>query len=352
MHEGDAPRDEVPGLRQSARYLAELLRMLRPAWGSLARGALLGPVITLLLLIPPFLTRLLFDHVGTPADLDLLRVLVLSILAASVAAALAETLLGFYSTYLNIKLEHSAALYLFNHLQHLPDRFFARRQVGELTSRFEDAKAGMTLVPALLRLVFSQCAFLIIVPFTLATLHWELALAALVSLPFVVAVPLGLGRALGGAWQEVMGVHGALGALQVETLRQSRTTKVLALEPFVYQRAAGLMRSVLRAHLRAHGMEGLLRLAERTVDAAQTALFTWLGWRLILQGKLTVGGFVAFVAYAAYLRGPIIEVIGFLSGLRQRGVNLQRFFEYLDETPEQDPTLSLRPPGPPGGGPW
>ena len=107
----------------------------------------------------------------------------------------------------------------------------------------------MALVLGLLRLVFSQLTFLLVIPFTLASLHWELALAALATLPFVVAVPLVMGRAMGHAWQEVMGVHGALGALQVETLRQSRTTKVLALEPFIYQRAAGLMQSVLRAHL-------------------------------------------------------------------------------------------------------
>ncbi|MCY1040865.1 peptidase domain-containing ABC transporter [Corallococcus sp. bb12-1] len=347
MEQTGAMQEEgPPGLRQSARYLAALLRLLRPAWGALARGALLGPVITLLLLVPPFLTRLLFDHVSSLKDLELLHVLVVSILAASVAAALAEALLGFYSSYLNIKLESSAALYLFNHLQHLPDRFFSRRQVGELTSRFEDAKAGMSLVLGLLRLVFSQFSFLIIIPFTLASLHWELALAALATLPFVVAVPLVMGRAMGHAWQEVMGVHGSLNALQVETLRQSRTTKVLALEPFIYQRAAGLMRSVLQAHLQAHGVEGRLRLFERTVEAAQTALFTWLGWRLILQGQLTLGGFVAFVAYAAYLRGPVIEVISFVTSLQQRGVHLQRFFEYLNETPEQDPNRSLQLPAP------
>ncbi|NBD07969.1 peptidase domain-containing ABC transporter [Corallococcus silvisoli] len=339
-------QEAPPSLRQSARYLAALLRLLRPAWGSLARGALLGPVITLLCLVPPFLTRLLFDHVSSPRDLDLLHVLVVSILAASVAAALAEALLGYYSAYLTLKLESSAALYLFNHLQHLPDRFFSRRQVGELTSRFEDAKAGMSLVLGFLRLAFSQATFLVVIPFTLASLHWELALAALASLPFVVAVPLVMGRAMGHAWQEVMSVHGSLSALQVETLRQSRTTKVLALEPFIYRRAAGLMRSVLRAHLRAHGVERMLRLFERTVEAAQTALFTWLGWRLILQGKLTLGGFVAFIAYAAYLRGPVIEIIAFITSVHQRGIHLRRFFEYLQETPEQDPTRALVLPAP------
>lgn len=346
MEPGGAMQEAPPSLRQSARYLAALLRLLRPAWGSLARGALLGPVITLLCLIPPFLTRLLFDHVSSPRDLDLLHVLVVSILAASVAAALAEALLGYYSAYLTLKLESSAALYLFNHLQHLPDRFFSRRQVGELTSRFEDAKAGMSLVLGFLRLAFSQVTFLVVIPFTLASLHWELALAALASLPFVVAVPLVMGRAMGHAWQEVMSVHGSLSALQVETLRQSRTTKVLALEPFIYRRAAGLMRAVLRAHLRAHGVERMLRLFERTVEAAQTALFTWLGWRLILQGKLTLGGFVAFIAYAAYLRGPVIEIIAFITSVHQRGIHLLRFFEYLQETPEQDPARALVLPAP------
>jgi ABC-type bacteriocin/lantibiotic exporter with double-glycine peptidase domain len=312
----------------------------------LARGALLGPVITLLCLVPPFLTRLLFDHVSTPRDVGLLEVLVVGILAASVASILAEALLGYYSAYLNIKLESSASLYLFNHVQHLPDRFFSRQQVGEITSRFEDAKAGVALVVGLVRLVFSQGAYLLIIPFTLVSLHWKLALAALATLPLVVLVPLVMGRAMGRAWLDVVGAYSALNALQVEALRQSRTNKVLSLEPLMYQRASGHMQWVLRAHMRAHGVEGLLRLFERGIEAAQLALFTWLGWRLILGGELSLGGYMAFVAYAAYLRGPVVEAISFVTGVQQRGIHLQRFFEYLDEPPEQDPALSRRPPAP------
>ncbi|WP_235217092.1 peptidase domain-containing ABC transporter [Archangium violaceum] len=339
-------REAPPGLRRSARYLAALVRLLRPAWGLLARGAMLGPVITLLSLVPPYLTRLLFDHVTATRDVGLLEVLVAGIFAASMAAVLAESLLNYTSAYLNIKLESSAVLYLFNHVQHLPDRFFSQRQTGEITSRFEDARAGLSLVVGLVRLVFSQGTYVLIIPFTLASLHWKLALAAIATLPLAVVVPLVLGRRMGGAWQEVVGAYTSLNALQLEALRQTRTSKVLTLEPLMYERTAGQMRAVLRAHLRAHGADGLLRLCERAVEAAQIALFTWLGWRLILAGELSLGGYMAFVAYAAYLRGPVLEIISFVTQVQQRGVHLQRFFEYLNETPEQDPSSALRPPGP------
>jgi ABC-type bacteriocin/lantibiotic exporter with double-glycine peptidase domain len=347
METDGAMREAAPGLGQSARYLAALLRLLRPAWGLLARGAMLGPVITLLSLVPPYLTKLLFDHVDTTRDVGLLEVLVAGIFAAAMAAVLADSLLSYTSAYLNIKLENSAVLYLFNHVQHLPDRFFSQRQVGEITSRFDDARAGLSLVVGLVRLVFSQGAYVLIIPFTLASLHWKLALAALATLPLVVVMPLLLGRKMGGAWQEVVGAYSSLNALQLEVLRQTRTSKVLTLEPLMYQRAAGQMRAVLRAHLRAHGVDGLLRLFERGVEAAQVALFTWLGWRLILAGEISLGGYMAFVAYAAYLRGPVLEVISFVTQVQQRGVHLQRFFEYLDERPEQDPAGALRPPAPP-----
>ncbi|QRK07404.1 peptidase domain-containing ABC transporter [Archangium violaceum] len=339
-------QESSPGLGQSARYLAALVRLLRPAWGALARGAMLGPVITLLSLVPPYLTKLLFDHVAATRDVGLLEVLVAGIFAAALASVFAETLLGYYSSYLNIKLESSAVLYLFNHVQHLPDRFFTQRQVGEITSRFDDAKAGLALVVGLVRLVFSQGAYLLIIPFTLASLHWKLAMAALATLPLVVLVPLVIGRAMGRAWQDVVGAYTSINALQMEVLRQSRTSKVLALEPLMYQRAAEQMRSLLRAHLRAHGVDGLLRLFERAVEAAQTALFTWLGWRLILAGEMSLGGYMAFVAYAAYLRGPVIEVVSFVTSMQRSGIHLRRFFEYLEEPPEQEPSKALGPPAP------
>ncbi|WP_434380349.1 peptidase domain-containing ABC transporter [Melittangium boletus] len=339
---------KTPGLRQSLGDLLAFVRVLRPAWGAMTRGAALGPVITLLSLIPPYLTKLVFDHVAPSRDVDLLQVLVAGIFAAALASVLAESLLGFYSSYLNIKLEGSLTLHLFNHVQHLPDRFFSQRQVGEIASRFDDTRAGLGLVVGLVRLVFSQGAYVLIIPLTLATLHWKLALAALALLPLTVLVPLVIGRAMGEAWQDVVGAHTSLNALQLEALRQSRTSKVLGLEPLMYQRVAERTQAVLRTNLRAHGVDGLLRLVERTVDAAQLALFTWLGWRLILGGELTLGDYMAFIAYAAYLRGPVIEIISFVTSVQQRGVHLQRFFGYMDEAPEQDPERALRPRGPVG----
>ncbi|HEX2572076.1 MAG TPA: ABC transporter ATP-binding protein, partial [Polyangia bacterium] len=329
--------------RKAARQLAQLLCLLRPYWGALAKGALLGPVIGLASVAAPYLTKLLFDEVAVSHDLGLMEVLVCGIFAASIASVLTEALLGYYSTYLHIKIENSGILHLFNHLQHLPDAFFYRRRIGDILSRFEDVKAGLGVVHGLLRLVFGQGVYALFVPPLLVALQWKLALAAVVTIPLTALIPLTSGRILGRTWHETVGAYAALESMQVETLRQIRTHKSLALERFTFARALSQGQAILRAQLRAQALEHLLRVADRAIDAATTALLAWLGWRLIVADQMSLGDYVAFVAYVGYLRGPFIDLVGFLFSLQQRAVHLERVFECLDHTPEQDPASALRP---------
>ncbi|AKT39917.1 peptidase domain-containing ABC transporter [Chondromyces crocatus] len=324
------------------RQLAALILLLRPYWWSLIKGALLGPAIGLTSMAAPYLTKLLFDDVAVSHDVGLMKVLVAGIFAASLAALLAESLLGYYSSYLHIKIENTAVLHLFNHLQHLPDAFFYRRQSGDILSRFQDMKSGLAIVASLLRLLFGQGIYVLLVPPFLIALQWKLALVAVVTVPLTALIPLTSGRILGGVWEETVRAYADFESLQVETLRQIRTHKTLALERFAFVRARAQVDTILAAHLRTQTTETGLRVVERVLDATGMALFTWLGWRLILAGEMSLGDYVAFVAYVGYLRGPFIDAVGFLFSLQQRAVNLHRVFEHLDHPPEQDPAGAMQ----------
>src|SRR5687768_5004541 len=78
------PLVEPPPVREALSQYRRLLVLLRPYWGSLVRSALLGLVIGLVAMAPPYLSKLLIDEVYTSRDGMLMEVLVVSLLVLGV----------------------------------------------------------------------------------------------------------------------------------------------------------------------------------------------------------------------------------------------------------------------------
>jgi ABC-type bacteriocin/lantibiotic exporter with double-glycine peptidase domain len=342
----DPQETAPPSLRRLGGRLLELARLLRPQAPGLLKVGLLGPLVGLLALVPPYLNKLLFDEVARRPDLGLLELLVLAGVAVAVAALVAESLVGYASAYLHAKLEASLVLYTFNHLQHLPASFFRQRRTGELLSRLGELKGALGLVSGALSLVLGRGISLVTVPLALAWLSTPLALLALVLAPLPALLPLATGGPVRRAWLALARAHAEVEAQQVEALQQLPTRRALGLERATFAEAAERWQLVLHHQRNAEGLAQLARSAERLFDALQLGLFAWLGWHRIAAGTLSLGEYVAFLSYLSFLRAPFSEAVAFLASVQRSGVQLERAFEILDQTPEQPPERAYQAPGP------
>ena len=192
-------------ISHAAHNFKKLFWLLKPHHGNIIKGILVGPIIGLLSMLPPYFSKLLFDNVSVNYDTSLMLVLVCGILAFSIAAAITEAGLHYYSNYLNIKLENATSLLFFNHIQHLPLSFFQQREIGEVSSRFQEIKAALGSVNSFLNVIFGQGIFLLLVPPFLFLLNWELALVAIIAIPLSSLAIFWLGNKLRASWQQVMG---------------------------------------------------------------------------------------------------------------------------------------------------
>jgi ABC-type bacteriocin/lantibiotic exporter with double-glycine peptidase domain len=71
-----------------------LVRLVRPHWRALGKGMALGPVVGILGMVPPYLTKLLIDEVYSSQDANLMHVIVGGLLAVSVTSAFLQALQG------------------------------------------------------------------------------------------------------------------------------------------------------------------------------------------------------------------------------------------------------------------
>jgi len=64
-------------------------------------------------------------------------------------------------------------------------------------------------------------------------------------------------------------------------------------------------------------------------------LFLWVGAKLVIDGEMTVGGFVAFNSLIAMAHGPIMRILGLWDELQMSSVLLHRLRDVLESEPEQ-----------------
>ena len=342
-----AEETPIPTLREATVQFMRLLRLIRGYWMALLKGMMLGPVVGVVGMALPYLTKLLIDEVYPAQNVTLMHVLVAGVLAISVTTTLLGVVQGYYNLYVNTRLSNVTTLMFFNHLQHLPMRFFEAHQVGEILSRFQDVGQALRSVTRVFSIVVGQGFYLILVPPFLLMLQWKLALVALICIPVTVLVTGLSGRLLRKHFKRSAEAYADLGAIQVETLSQVRTLKTLALEHFVYDKASKQVDHAIQMQLKAGGLGQILGTFNGILYALNTALFTWLGWTFILTGGMTLGDYIAFTAYMGYLYGPLQQLVNLFSDFQQSAVNLGRMFEYLDSPVEQDPAQAYEAPGPP-----
>lgn len=331
-------RKDVPSLKEAYGQFKRLVGLIRPYWRPLLKGMALGPVVGILGMVPPYLTKLLIDEVYPSQDITLMHVLVGGLLSVKIASSLMGTVQGYYNLYVNTKLSNATRLLFFNHLQHLTVRFFDQHRVGEIMSRFQDVGSALQSVTKVFRTITVQGVYLLLVPPFLFYLNWKLALTALIAIPLTVIITTLAGRALRKYWKRTSEAYADLNALQVESLSQIRMLKTMALEPSVFREASDQMEHAMEMKLKAGGLGQVVGMTNGVLSGLNTALFTWLGWTFILAGEMTLGSYIAFTSYIGYLYNPLRQIVDLYSDFQQSAVNLRRMFEYLDADTEQDPS--------------
>ena len=332
---------ETPGLRQSLADLGRLARLFRSEWPALRRAGTLSVVSGGIGLLAPVLTAVLFDRVYPAGNVSLLGLVVLGVVAAVAAEGVTRNLYRFSAFAARTRMRDVARLALFNHVLHLPSRVLESRRTGEIANRFGDVREVLDTGADAALTAMSQSVYLLAVPPILVLIEPRLALVALVAVPVTATITAGLGTLANRRWAATYDAYDEWAAFRVEALREARTFKSMGCEAALYRRA---QTHVARAHtgtVAATGLWYVCNGANAVVRALHLAALTYVGWRLVLNGDLTLGGYVAFQSYAALLLSPLSALIDAGGKLQKSAVSLARVFDLADEAPEADPAATI-----------
>ncbi|HEY0171096.1 MAG TPA: peptidase domain-containing ABC transporter [Pyrinomonadaceae bacterium] len=324
------------------RKFARVLRLMRPFWRAMASVMLAGLVIQAAGMVIPYLSKLLIDRAYPAKDVSLMHVLVGFVIAVNVVTVVLRNTRGHFALRLSARLNNSMGLLFFNHVQHLPATFFDRNRTGQIMSRFQDITTSLNTVTSSFQTILMSGIYLVLVPPLLFIMNWELALLALLSVPFNVYISYKLGRATRPYLRQTAEGYAELRGVQIEIIDNIKTLKTMALEGHNYRRIDGLSADALKSQLKASRVGVCYGLSNGLIRALSTALYTLLGWQMIFSGRLTLGSFIAFTTYVGLLHSPINDFMTLFSEFQQSSISFDRMFEYFDKPTEQDPALARK----------
>jgi ATP-binding cassette subfamily B protein len=262
-------------------------------------------------------------------------------IAATVVLFLLAWALGVATAYANIafgqRMVYDLAADLFGHLQRLSLRFHRRKSVGDSIRRVTtDSGCVSTIVKdAILPLVTSAISLV-----AMFAVMWRiepgLTLLSLAVVPWMVLV---LGRYMGPMLERSYAEQEAEGRLYdvVErTLSAVPVVQAFGREDDAVRRFEAAARRVTEASL-ASAIVGLkFQVLIGAATAAGTAAILWLGAERVLDGRLTVGSILVFVAYLGSLYGPIEAIMYTPSTAQGAAGSALRVLEILETAREVD----------------
>ncbi|MGE5160317.1 MAG: peptidase domain-containing ABC transporter [Betaproteobacteria bacterium] len=291
---GFVPRRSPPSLS-----LAALVAGQRGLRASLAQVLVLALALEAVVLASPFFMQWVVDGAIVSGDRDLLLLLALGfglLLLVQAATAGARSLVILHaSTHLSLHWNAS----LFAHLLHLPVAWFERRHVGDVVSRFGSlATLQRTLTTGFVEAVIdglmavATLALMLLYSATLASI------AAAAALLYAL-IRWGTYRPLRSAAEEQVVFAARAESVFIESVRAVATIKLANHED---ARQARWMNATVDATNRSTAAETMtiaVRGAQTLLSGGEHLLIVTLGATAVIDGFLSVGMLLAFVAYRA-----------------------------------------------------
>lgn len=316
------------------KALLRLLPYYHPYRVEVAVGLLSVVIAAALASVIPTLLRRGIDEMRTGATPGALwrigGVMLITAIASGVLRFLMRQLLNGISR----KIETDLRRDLFDRLVTLDPSWHLRWRTGDLMARLTNDLSAVRMAagPAIMYMLntIAGALFAMVMMIAISPLLTGLALLPLLLLP---VLTIRFGRMVHDRFEVVQGQFSALSTRAQENLAGVRVVRAYQQEGAESARWEALSASYLDANMRLAKLNGVMNPSFALLAGAGAAITIGVGGQLLIDGRITVGGYVAFGIYLAMLTWPMIA-IGWTTNLFQRAAaSMTRVLELLDSEP-------------------
>ncbi|SPE42532.1 ABC transporter [Candidatus Sulfopaludibacter sp. SbA3] len=321
-------RTLLAGYKRAARFLT-------PYRWRLLWILLTGVAATSFGLAQPYISKLLIDEALLRRDFHALLKVSLMMVGAAVGSFTLNILSSYQYVRVSALVLFDMRVALYQHLQSLSPRFWAKAQLGDVVSRINNDISEVQRISAdSLLSVLSNVVFLLGSAAIMASLNVRLFLLSLIVLPFSIWTLRFYQRRLAVRVKLVRERGADIGSFLLETLLGYRVVVTANAETREVARFRARNQSFLDALLSMQLVAFLSGAVPGTLLTLCTAALFLYGGRLVIEGQLTTGSLVALMAYHARLLSPVQNLMSLYTNLVSGGVSLARVWELFDTRAE------------------
>jgi len=308
---------------------------MRPHWRTALLGYSLLVLINAITVTLPLLMRGIVDRGIEQQDLNYLAWSAVSLLGLTVAQGLLSYVHGNAIERVSQNVAYDLRNELYQKLSSLSFSYHDKTEAGQLLARamhdvdrlrFLNGRATMRCIEG--------AVLLVITIVILAMMNLQLALLSLLSMPILLYQAYRYSKDLRPLWRTLREQVSGMTSWVEQNLRGARVVKGFAqeeseIERFGEQNAAWLTLAEKTSLIRALNNPAVIFLTN-----VGTIFIIWYGGRLVIQGGLTIGEFVAFTAYLSQLAGRVRMLGRIVPFISESAASGERIFEILDAESE------------------
>ncbi len=226
---------------------------------------------------------------------------------------------------------------LFSHIEHLPYAWHMKNSTGDIIQRCTtDVDRMRTFVAEQLTAVFRIVILIAMSLYFMISMNVGMTAIATAPIPFILAYSIIFRKEMHEGFRRCDEEEGRVSSAVQENLTGVRVVRAFANEGRERDRFEKLNEKYTGMWVHMGHVIGKFFSTQDVLCGLQILLVTVFGAVFAVQGRMTSGEYVAFVAYNGMLSFPIRRLGRMLSEMAKAGVSMDRLAYVMNSEPEHD----------------
>lgn len=324
----DAIKETVFGFRW---FVPELLKH-KPIWRDVLIASL---IIQLVALATPLFTQVIIDKVVVHRTESTLIVIAVGLAVFMVFSALLTWVRQYLVLHTGNRVDAVLGSAVFEHLFHLPPRYFEHRPTGVIAARLHGVETIREFVASAAVTLILDFPFLLIF---VAIMFYYSVMLTLIALS-ILGIIIGMSLVMAPLFQARLNQQFLLGARNqafiTEYVAGLETVKSLQMEPQLKSRYGDYLADYLHAGFNMKQIGNTYNVAANTLEQLMTLLILVVGAYIVMNSTdFTIGMLVAFQMFSGKLSQPMLRLVGLWQQFQQASLSVKRLGDIMNAPTE------------------
>jgi ATP-binding cassette, subfamily B, bacterial HlyB/CyaB len=291
-------------------------------------------VLQLFGLVSPLMFQVVMDKVLVNRTYSTLNVVCVALLVSSVFEVLLTGLRNYVFSHTTNRIDVELGARLFRHLVTLPLLYFGARRVGDTVARVRELENIRNFLTGQALTAFIDLTFSFIFLGVMCIYSVWLTLVVAISLPVYGVISAVVTPILRTRLNEKFTTGADNQSFLVEAVSGIETIKSMAVEPQFIKRWETQLAAYVSAGFRVSSLGNVGQQLIQLVGKLVTLSTLFLGAKLVIDGKLTVGELIAFNMMSQRVSAPVLRLAQLWQDFQQVGISMSRLGDILNSRTE------------------